>query len=126
MKNFCASLSRIHLYLLITACLTQLIFAQTNDDFVYYKNIVYHANSTLCTHTVPNASFTAYLNRDQSKVLFETAPRWKIGGDPNIAGNGAFGIELGNFANPLVAAGDSVFVRFTCLATGQQGVLSDS
>lgn len=93
---------------------------------VSYKNYVRHADGNFCYHIPPNASFSAYLNNDQSKVLFETAPQWQSGGDPNISGNGVFSIELGNFANPPLAAGDSVFVRFTCLATGQQGVVSDS
>lgn len=101
-------------------------FAQAGDESVYYKNFVRHANGDFCTHTAPKVSFTAYLNQDQSKILIENAPRWDIGGDPNIAGNGTFGVELGNLTDPQLQIGDSVFVRFTCFATGQQGVLADS
>lgn len=100
-------------------------FAQ-NGNNVYYLNFVKHADGTNCTHIPPQATFTAYLNSDQSRVLIETAPRWQEGTDPNIPGSGVFGVQLGNFISPPLAAGDSVHVRFTCNATGQQGVLSDS
>lgn len=104
------------------ACSGGDIHAQTS---VYYKNFVHHAGGTLCQHIPPAATFTAYLNNDQSKVLIENAPRWTPG-EPNIAGNGTFAVELGNFIDPALAAGDSVFVRFTCNETMQQGVLADS
>ncbi len=96
-----------------------------NGPSSYYRNFVRHANGDFCLHTPPEASFTCYLNRDQSRVLIENAPQWQPS-DPNIAGNGTFGVELGNFANPPLAVGDSVFVRFTCNVTEQQGVLADS
>jgi len=92
---------------------------------IYYKNFVHHADGSLCQHTPQVATFTAYLNNDQNKVLLENAPRWNSG-EPNIAGNGTFGVELGNFIDPALAVGDSVFVRFTCNATMQQGVIADS
>ncbi len=98
------------------------ILAQTS---VYYKNFVRHAEGDFCYHLPPVASFTAFLNNDLSKILMENAPRWTPG-EPNIAGNGTFGVELGNFIDPPLMAGDSVFMRFTCNETGQQGVLADS
>jgi hypothetical protein len=99
-------------------------FAQ-NGISVYYKNFVRHSNGEFCTHTPPEATLTAFMNNDQSKILTENAPRWTPG-EPNIAGNGTFGVELGNFINPVLAVGDSVFVRFTCNATEEQGTLCDS
>lgn len=101
------------------------VFGQ-NGISVYYRNFVKHANGQNCQHQAPQASFTAFLNRDQSKVLIENAPRWDGSNVPNIVGSGLFGVELGNFANPPLAVGDSVFVRFTCNATDQQGMLADS
>lgn len=100
--------------------------AQTTGESVYYRNFVRHSSGEFCQHTAPIATFTAFLNRDQRKVLVENAPRWDIGGDPNIDGRGTFGVELGNFVDPSLAVGDSVFVRFTCNATQQQRLLADS
>lgn len=100
-------------------------FAQ-NSDYVYYRNFVRHSTGEFCEHTPPTATFTAFLNRDQSKVLIENTPRWDIGGNPNIDGKGTFGVELGNFTDPAIQVGDSVFVRFTCNATQEQGVLADA
>lgn len=98
--------------------------AAQREDYIYYKNFVRHANGDACKHLPPAASFTVYLNQDQTKILTEQAPRWAIGADPNIPGNGIFGIELGNFANPEVAIGDTVCIRFTCNETQQQGWLT--
>jgi len=98
--------------------------AQTRDS-VFYVNFVYHSDGSLCTHKAPAATFVCYLNGDQSKVLTENAPRWSLSTDPNIDGKGTFGVELGNFANPGLKVGDSVFIRFTCSARGEQAVLSD-
>ncbi len=93
------------------------------DEYVYYKNFVKHEDGSSCEHLPPEATFTAFLNRDSIRLLIESAPRWVENVDPNINGKGAFGVELGNFSDPSVAAGDSVFIRFTCNATGQQSVL---
>ena len=98
--------------------------ASGGNDYVFFKNFVRHSNGQLCTHTPPEAAFTVYLNQDQGKILIENAPRWDTAAEPNIPGNGTFGIELGNFANPPIAVGDSVFIRFTCNASGERGVLS--
>lgn len=95
-------------------------------DYVYYKNFVHHSSGELCEHTPPNVTFTVFLNRDQSKILIENAPRWNLTGDPNIDGKGTFGVELGNFSDPDLQVGDSVFIRFTCNATLEQGLLEDS
>ncbi|GEM_PF-1071785 len=98
--------------------------AQTRDS-IYYKNFVKHSDGSLCTHTAPTATFVCYLNGDQSRTLTENAARWGLSPDPNIDGKGVFGVELGNFINPSLKVGDSVFVRFTCSARGEQEVLSD-
>lgn len=98
--------------------------AQTRDS-IYYKNFVKHSDGSLCTHTAPTSTFVFYLNGDQNKILTENSPRWSSSPDPNIDGKGVFGVELGNFINPGLKVGDSVFVRFTCSARGEQGVLSD-
>lgn len=98
--------------------------AQTRDS-IYYKNFVKHSDGSLCTHTAPTSTFVCFLNRDQSKILTENAARWGLSPDPNIDGKGVFGVELGNFVNPSLKVGDSVFVRFTCSARGEQEVLSD-
>src|SRR3972149_8660039 len=99
-------------------------FSQNNPSS-YFKNFVYHTNGSFCYHTNPTATFTAYLNGDESNILIENAPRWEMGADPNISGNGTFGVELGNFINPSLQIGDSVHIRFTDNATGEQGTLSD-
>jgi len=101
----------------------QQVWGQSGNDYVYFKNFVKHANGELCTHIPPVSSFTTYLNNEQSKILIDNAPRWISGGEPNIPGNGTFGVELGNFRDPAIAAGDSVFICFTCTSTGQQGLL---
>jgi hypothetical protein len=94
------------------------------EGYIYYSNYVRHSNNTECKHTSPTATFTVYLNNNQDKILIENAPRWESGGDPNITGTGVFGVELGNFTDPSLATGDSVFIRFTCNYTGEQGILS--
>ena len=98
--------------------------SQTGESSVYFKNFVRHSEGEFCTHLPPEATFTVYLNNDRSKILLENAPRWETGGDPNITGMGVFGAELGNFRDPALSVGDTVCFRFTCNATGQQGVLS--
>ncbi|MCK4894574.1 MAG: hypothetical protein KAT07_11430, partial [Calditrichia bacterium] len=99
------------------------LFAQPENDYVYFKNFVKHVTGESCEHIPPATSFTAYLNGDESKVLIENSPRWSTGTEPNIPGNGTFGVELGNFQNPVLAVDDSVFIRFTCNTSEQQGVL---
>ncbi|GAB4378774.1 MAG: hypothetical protein Kow0042_27520 [Calditrichia bacterium] len=94
------------------------------SDYLYFKNFVRHADGSFCEHLPPQTTFSAYLNHNQNWVLIENAPRWQSGGDPNIPGTGVFGVEIGNFSNPPVAVGDTVFARFTCNATGQQGTVS--
>ncbi|UCE06460.1 MAG: hypothetical protein JSW07_23340, partial [bacterium] len=98
-------------------------FSQTTPS-IYYKNFVRHASGEFCTHIPTEVTFTVYLNNNRNKILTENAPQWTIGGDPNIPGNGLFGIELGNFSDPTVTVGDTVFIRFTCNATSQQGILT--
>ncbi len=98
--------------------------AQTENDYLFYKNFVRHSAGELCNHVPPATGFTVYLNQDQSRILIDNAPRWSTGGEANIPGNGTFGVELGNFANPAVSIGDSVFIRFTCNTAHQQAVLN--
>ncbi|MBF8293658.1 MAG: Por secretion system C-terminal sorting protein [Bacteroidetes bacterium] len=99
--------------------------AQTRDS-VFYVNFVYHSDGSLCTHKAPAATFVCYLKGDQGRVLTENASRWSPTNDPNIDGKGTFGVELGNFFGPSLKVGDSVYIRFTCSARGEQAVLSDS
>jgi len=120
---------RILMKIFLTALLSILYFvplAAQNGESVYFRNFVYHENGVLCNHVPPAASFTAYLNDDQSHILIENAPRWDVGGVPNITGQGTFGVELGNFADPSLQVGDKVYIRFTCNQTMQQGTLEDS
>jgi hypothetical protein len=98
--------------------------AESGDDYIYFKNFVRHVNGQLCSHIPPEATFLAYLNQDLDKVLVENATRWDPMGESNISGNGTFGVELGNFSNPSLAVGDSVFIQFTCNSTQQQGTLA--
>ncbi|OGU56673.1 MAG: hypothetical protein A2455_11975 [Ignavibacteria bacterium RIFOXYC2_FULL_35_16] len=113
---------------------TLILFLLTNDvcfsqgtfrDSIWYANFVKHSDGSLCNHIAPTATFVCYLNGDQSRTLTENAARWGLSPDPNIDGKGVFGVELGNFINPSLKVGDSVFVRFTCSANGEQEVLSD-
>jgi hypothetical protein len=117
---------QIYTSLIVLVFLIEIGVTQVNDDYIYYLNIVHHSDDQLCEHLPPITTFTAYLNHDQSKILIENAPRWQEGADPNINGNGGFGVELGNFINPAIQVGDSVFIRFTCNETGEQGTLADS
>jgi len=103
-----------------------LLSQKTDNSYIYYKNFVTHAGGEYCTHQTPEATFTVYLNDDQSRILTESAPRWQLGGDPNINGQGVFGIELGNFSDPAIAVGDSVFIQFTCNISRQQGLLKSA
>ncbi len=100
--------------------------AAQNGESVYFRNFVFHQNGGICTHVPPITSFTAYLNEDQTQILIENAPRWDVGGIPNINGQGTFGVELGNFTNPGLQSGDKVYIRFTCNQTIQQGTVEDS
>jgi hypothetical protein len=118
------NVSQNTLLFLFNLTLLSLGYSQSGTS-VYFNNFVYHANDTICTHIVPNADFTAFLNRDESKILIENAPRWDGGVDPNISGIGTFGVELGNFINPSLQVGDSAFIRFTCKATSQQAIVGD-
>ncbi|MBN2366361.1 MAG: hypothetical protein EH225_10460, partial [Calditrichaeota bacterium] len=106
-------------------CLCSFSLAQTEEDFVYYKNFVRHSEGDNCTHLPPESGFITYLNNDLSRILIENAPRWETGGDPNITGTGVFGVELGNFSDPPIQPGDSVFMKFFCYAEGQHGLLRD-
>ncbi len=100
------------------------LFAQPGSTSIYFQGIVRHENISLCEHTPLTATFTAYLNDDQSLVLLENSPRWEDG-DANISGKGYVGVELGNFKNPSIEVGDSVYLRFTCNETGEQGVMKE-
>ena len=118
-------IGKIILVVTIICTVTNSVSFSQNNPSSYFKNFVYHSNGSFCYHTNPTATFTAYLNNDESRILIENAPRWEIGADPNISGNGTFGVELGNFINPSLQVGDSAYIRFTDNATEQQGTLSD-
>lgn len=120
------SFNIIAIMVILLLLVDEMSFSQgTSRDSIWYANFVKHSDGSLCTHTAPTATFVCYLNRDQSKILTENAARWGLSPDPNIDGKGVFGVELGNFINPSLKVGDSVFVRFTCSARGEQEVLSD-
>ena len=97
--------------------------AQGVDQSVYYRNFVWYSSGNPAMETQATASFTAYLNGDESRILIENAPRWEEGGDPNIDGGGTFGVDLANF--PTLTVGDTVYVRYTSLAAGERGMLSE-
>ncbi|MDZ7413504.1 MAG: hypothetical protein ONB15_08210, partial [candidate division KSB1 bacterium] len=61
-------------------------------QWVYFRNFVSHADGQFCRHKAPEATFTVFLNGDESRILLDNAPRWDVGGDPNIDGKGTFGI----------------------------------
>lgn len=79
--------------------------ASSPGQWIYFGNFVRHADGQFCRHQPPEASFTVFLNGDQSRILLESAPSWDTGGDRNIDGKGTFGVELGNFS-PAGAVGD--------------------
>lgn len=113
-------MKRICFFLLL---LVTFAFAQ-QEDFIYYQNLVYLEDGSVCTDQPPEAGFIVYLNQNQSQILTHNAPRWKPQSDPNIDGKGVFGVELGNFSvEPQV--GDTVTVIFTSNLRGQQGTLSE-
>ncbi len=98
--------------------------AQTEDE-IYFKNLVKHVDGSECKEQPPAATFTVYMNADSGRILTDLAPRWDSDAEPNINGMGAFGIELGNFLAPQFGVGDTVHMRFTCSAFGQQGTIED-
>src|SRR3990172_8751331 len=115
--------------LLITILISSLavnLNATSGSDSIYFKNFVYHSDNTFCSHTPPQTTFTVFLNNNESKVLIENAPRFDPSADPNIAGNGTFGVELANFIDPSLQIGDKVYARFTCNETAEQGTIVDS
>ncbi|OGU74222.1 MAG: hypothetical protein A2V93_07965 [Ignavibacteria bacterium RBG_16_34_14] len=100
--------------------------AASGSDSIYFKNFVYHSNNTYCPHIPPQTAFTVFLNNNEDKILIENAPRFDLLSDPNITGNGTFGVELALFINPQLQVGDKVYASFTCNATGEQGTIVDS
>lgn len=111
--------------LLLSLVTGRAALAQGGGDYVVFRNFVRHSDGTFCTHRPPQASFTVFVNGDETRILTESAPRWSLGADPNIDGKGTFAVELGNFVDPTLAVGDTVYVRFTCRATGEQGMLRE-
>lgn len=99
------------------------LYGQDEPISVEYKNFVEYADGTRAQESEGEATFTAYLNGTMDSVLIENAPQWDTGGSPNIAGDGTFGVELGNF--PHLSAGDTVYIRYTSLQRRQQGTLSE-
>ncbi|MGQ9731303.1 MAG: hypothetical protein ACUVX8_08490 [Candidatus Zipacnadales bacterium] len=61
------------------------------------------------------------LNGDESAILTEMAPKWDPREDVNIPGNGYWGCELGNFAEPEARPGDKVQIVLTDEFARQQG-----
>jgi len=110
------------IYVILTIFFNILTFA--SQDSIYYKNFIRHSDGTLCKHIPPITSFVIFLNNDDSLILTENAPRWDTSAEPNIPGNGTFGVELANFKN--VKAGDKVYVKFFCKAYSEFGNLVDS
>ena len=100
--------------------------AQSAQDSIYYRLYVKNASAQMIEEAPPAASFVAYLNGDESKILTNESPRWDPAGDATIDGNGTIGLELGNFVDPYFASGDDVSVRFTDYADGLQGTLTQS
>jgi len=96
----------------------------TAQDSIYFKNFVRHSDGTLCKHTPPVTSFTVFLNANDSLILTENAPRWDTSAEPNIPGNGTFGVELANFKN--VNVGDKIYIKFFCKSYNESGTLIDS
>lgn len=92
----------------------------------YFKHFVRHYDSEWVRYTPPEASFIVWLNDNQDKILLENAPRYESGAEPNIPGDGTFGVELSNFDEPELKASDIVHVIFTCTATREQGTMRDS
>lgn len=96
-----------------------------DSDYAYIRGIIRHSDNSKCCHLYPDVSFIVYLNEDTSKILTDKAPRW-TDGDPNINGDGMYGLELGNFINPEIAVGDSYKVVFTCYVSGEQGKVTNT
>lgn len=118
------TLTIVVLLLLMGTSSSSPAFAQEEPTSVEYKNFVRYSDGATARETSDNASFTAYLNGNADTVLIENAPQWDAGGNPNIAGDGTFGMELANF--PHLAVGDTVHVRYTSLVRDQQGTLSEA
>lgn len=95
------------------------------EEYLYYRNFVWHNDGNSCTHVPPHATMTAFTGAHQDTVIIESAPRWE-GGETNIDGAGTFGMEFGNLDTARVHPGDRIVVRFTCLTTGEQGTLVDT
>ncbi|MCF8242333.1 MAG: T9SS type A sorting domain-containing protein [Melioribacteraceae bacterium] len=97
------------------------------QDSLYYKTFVKNADGSVCRSVPPNASYTAFINNDLSRVLTENNPRRDPTANGHIDGNasGLVGIDLANFSSPKIETGDTLYFRFTDLSTGQQNILVD-
>ncbi|MCK4813316.1 MAG: T9SS type A sorting domain-containing protein [Candidatus Marinimicrobia bacterium] len=90
-------------------------------DYAYDRGIVYHSDASRCEHLPPEASFIVMLNNNDSIIITDQCPRWAPEGEPNINGDGLYGVELGNFTNPEIAVSDSFMLFFSCNITEEQG-----
>ncbi|NOX38215.1 MAG: hypothetical protein GXO78_11855 [Calditrichaeota bacterium] len=94
------------------------------QDSVYWKNFVRHADGSTCTHVPPQVALKVFRASHPDIILLETTPRREPAAEANVPGSGVFGVELANFSNPGIRAGDTVTVQFTCLETQQRGTLT--
>ncbi len=99
------------------------IMAQEEDP-VYLKRKVVDADGDDIpdSRSIPDITFTAFLNNDLDSVLIENAPRWD-GGDGNWEADfSRVGVELQNFYH--FEAEDTAYIRVTDRVLGQQGIYS--
>ncbi|MBD3410518.1 MAG: hypothetical protein GF419_09995 [Ignavibacteriales bacterium] len=94
-------------------------FVATAQTSVVYRNYVKNADGNYCEETRPDAAFMVYLNGDLDRVLLDNAPRWEDDADANIKGDGATSIELGNFHDPALQAGDETTTLFVDASAGE-------
>ncbi len=95
-----------------------------DQDSVYWKNFVRHADGSSCMHVPPQVALKVFRSAHPENILLETTPRREPSAEPNIPGRGVFGMELANFSHPSIHPGDTVTVEFTCLETQQRGTLT--
>jgi glucose/arabinose dehydrogenase len=95
-------------------------WAQDGPTSAYVSDAVKHADGSTEDHTPPQATFTAFLNDDHSRVLLDNAPTWKDR-NANITELGRVGLQAGNFR--ALDEGDSLTLRYTDRAAGERGVL---
>ncbi len=95
-----------------------------DEEPVYLKRKVVDANgdNISSSRSIPDISFTAFINGEMDSVLIENAPRWDGGTGNWNADFSRIGVELQNFYH--FEAKDTAYMRVTDRVLGQRNTYS--